>query len=343
MGSVGALASSVVISVGLLTHCSAAPEGVREEQISFTNGDARLAGTIVWPAGRRRVPAVALLHGSGPQGRDLTTARWFAEQGLAALAYDKRGVGASTGDFRVVPFTALAGDGLAAVHWLQQQPLVDSHRVGLWGLSQGGWLGPLAASQSSDVAFVIAVSGPGVSPGDQMIFYYANQLKQAGIDEATVRELSAVRRLVWDAAFTGVGIPSAEEQIARLRREVTQPAAVDQITALSATLAHPSSLWITEEMRYDPVATLRQLRAPSLFVFGDQDELVPVPESIDVIRRTLSEVQRCDFTIVTVSGADHVLDIRGPDGERSQASQYLEAMITWLRAKVMEGRVPAAR
>jgi uncharacterized protein len=109
------------------------------------------------------------------------TAGWFAKHGIAALAYDKRGVGESTADFRTVPFLELCGDGLAAIEYLKSRQDIDTKHIGLWGLSQGGWLGPLAASRSSDVAFVIAVSGPALSPGEQMIFYYANELRARGL------------------------------------------------------------------------------------------------------------------------------------------------------------------
>jgi len=107
-----------------------------------------------------RHPAVVLFHGSGLQKRDLITARWFAAEGIAALAYDKRGVGESGGDFRMVPFMELCDDGLGAIKYLKSRKEIDAKRIGVWGLSQGGWLGPRAASRSADVAFVIAVSGP---------------------------------------------------------------------------------------------------------------------------------------------------------------------------------------
>ena len=85
-------------------------------------------------------------------------ARWFAEEGVAAFAYDKRGVGESGGNFRTVPFMELCDDGLAAIAYLKSRDEIDPKRIGVWGLSQGGWLGPLAASRSADVSFVIAVS-----------------------------------------------------------------------------------------------------------------------------------------------------------------------------------------
>src|SRR5262245_11956842 len=156
-------------------------ETVRDLPITFRSGDATLAGALFVPDDGRRHPAIVLFHGSGPEPRNTFMARWFAEHGVAALTYDKRGVGASTGDFRAVSFTALAADGLAAVALLKARSDVDSARIGVWGLSQGGWLGPLAASRSADVAFVIAVSGPGVTPAEQMVFYYANQLRERGV------------------------------------------------------------------------------------------------------------------------------------------------------------------
>ena len=92
---------------------------------------------------------------------------WFATHGVAALAYDKRGVNESTGDFRIVSFTDLAADGLAAVAVVKARTDIDPGRIGVWGMSQGGWLGPLAASQSKDVAFVIAVSAQGCRPASR--------------------------------------------------------------------------------------------------------------------------------------------------------------------------------
>jgi dienelactone hydrolase len=156
-------------------HAAASPihpvDAVRTEAVRFQSGDVTLAGTLFIPDERGRHPAIVLFHGSGPEPRNPSVADWFARHGVIALTYDKRGVGESTGDFRAVSFTELSDDGLAAIQLLRARPDVDAERIGVWGLSQGGWLGPLAASRSKDVKFVIAVSGPGVSPAEQMVFY----------------------------------------------------------------------------------------------------------------------------------------------------------------------------
>src|SRR5258708_982909 len=121
---------------------------IHEEQVRFRNGSITLAGTLFLPGGKNPHAAAVIFHGSGPQRRNTFMGRWFAEQGLACLTYDKRGVGESTGDFRSVVFTTLVDDGLAAVSFLKARADIDAHRIGVWGLSQGGWLGPLGAAQS---------------------------------------------------------------------------------------------------------------------------------------------------------------------------------------------------
>src|SRR2546426_2230598 len=196
---------------------AAQKSGISEEAVHFTSGDLTLAGTLILPESSQPHPAVVLFHGSGPQTRDLFTARWFASQGIAALAYDKRGVGESTGDFRKVPFMDLSNDGLAALKYLQSRKEIDAKRIGVWGLSQGGWLGALAASRSADVAFVIAVSGPGVSPGEQMIVYYANELREQGVAEGDVREASTVRRDIWAYMSSGLGYEKVKAELNEAR------------------------------------------------------------------------------------------------------------------------------
>jgi dienelactone hydrolase len=309
--------------------------------VHFSNGNATLAGSLFLPAGERRHPAVVLFHGSGPQARDRAMALWFAEQGVAALTYDKRGVGESSGDFRQVPFMELAGDGLAAVAFLKARSDIDPRRIGVWGLSQGGWLGPLAASQSQDVAFVIAVSGPGVSPGEQMIFYYGNQLRSQGLSEAAISAASRVRRQVWQYLATGNGYREAKSALVQARAQPWFRVLQSQEDGLfkksdSEILDAPelrSRLWFHAELNYDPTAALRKLSTPALFLFGEKDELVPVTKSVEIIRAALSESPGHDFAIKVFPDADHGIYVTGVDGTTNYAPGYLDTMRDWLRAK----------
>jgi dienelactone hydrolase len=310
-------------------------QSVVEEPVTFPNGEVHLSGTLVRPAAGNRYPAVVLFHGSGPEGRNLEMARWFADQGVAALTYDKRGVGASTGDFRSVPFMDLYLDGLAGIAFLRQRRDIDVSRMGVWGWSQGGWLGPLAASRSRDVAFVIAVSGPGVSPGEQMLFYDANRLRAGGVPEGQVQATTVLRRLVWHTMFVGGDVAAVRAQVQKARAEASAASLKSQLDDLLATLQRPGSLWITQEMNYDPLGALRQLTVPSLFLFGQDDQLVPVDESVAIVRRTLSDSRQSDFTIKTFPGADHAINVRDSAGVRHLEPQYLAAMRDWLATRVL--------
>ena len=319
---------------------------VREEAVRLASGKVNLAGTLVLPEGPGPHPAVVLFHGSGPQERDLATARWFASQGVAALAYDKRGVGESTGDFRAIPFMELCDDGLAAIGYLKSRKEVDAKHIGVWGLSQGGWLGPLAASRSADVAFVIAVSGPGVSPGEQMIVYYANELRRQGVPEGDLREASVVRRDIWSYMSNGNGYEKVKAELEQARTKTWFSRAKAQQDNSFGTLPKPEELskpvgrnllWFRQEMNYDPVAALRALRVPTLFLFGDRDQLIPVQESVIVLHRVLGEDAHHDFTIREFANDDHEMRVVVGEARGDIDPDYLRTMREWVATHVLKG------
>jgi pimeloyl-ACP methyl ester carboxylesterase len=332
--------STVAVASLLCAGCShsLSQTPVRQQPVMFSSGDAMLAGTLFLPGKPGRYPAVVLFHGSGPQARDLDRAEWFARLGVAALAYDKRGVGQSTGDFRKIPFQSLVEDGLSGIEFLKGRKDIDAGHIGVWGLSQGGWLGPLAASRSNDVAFVIAVSGPGVTPGEQMVFYYASELRTEGYSDADIEEANALRRQVWNYLATGAGYEAVKSQIqrAKAKRWYTSVRSQqdDLIGSFDDAKRVRSNNWYKTEMNYDPVATLRKLKVPALFLFGSEDQLVPVPKSAEVIRQTLTEIGHNDFTIKIFPGADHGLRLHDATGSNRLAPGYEETMKEWVLRRV---------
>ena len=99
------------------------------------------------------VPAVVLVHGSGPLTREhlVGDTRRLVRLGFAVLAYDKRGAGASSGLYlrsrdhpADVLLRRLAADAAAMFARLAADPEVDT-RLGFFGASQAGWIIPLAA------------------------------------------------------------------------------------------------------------------------------------------------------------------------------------------------------
>jgi dienelactone hydrolase len=93
-------------------------------------------------------------------------------QSLIDPAYDKRGIQGDAGPVAQLNiaacgdmFNVLAGDALAGIESLRARTDIDPARTGFFGISQAGWIMPLAASRRSHVAFIISVSGPAVTCG----------------------------------------------------------------------------------------------------------------------------------------------------------------------------------
>lgn len=140
-----------------------------EDDISFISADGtKLVGRLSLPESDAPVPAIMGLHGSEPGTRDnfgaKVMAHYMLSQGIAILNYDKRGAGESEGVYKEWPSPAnlqnIAEDAIAGVQYLTSRPEIDAKKIGLIGFSQAGWVMPLAASQSQDISFIVALSSP---------------------------------------------------------------------------------------------------------------------------------------------------------------------------------------
>jgi pimeloyl-ACP methyl ester carboxylesterase len=148
---------------------------------SIASGAIRLAYSIDFPSGTGPFPAVVFGHGSGRMTRQQLQpmAQQFTARGFAVLRFDKRGVGESTGVYSGVGvansfqmFDDLSSDVVAAVRFLRTQPRIDGRRVGLFGVSQAGWILPVAAKELGDAAFMVLWSGPVCTVGEEN--YYSD-------------------------------------------------------------------------------------------------------------------------------------------------------------------------
>jgi dienelactone hydrolase len=149
----------------------------RQLEVRFPSGSVSLAGTLTIPPGGGRRPAVAFVHGSGRTDRaylpDLGA--MLLHHGVAVLAYDKRGIGQSAGNYpgespEPSAIDDLARDAEAAARFLAAQPEIDPARVGLAGHSQAGWIMPRSAAREPKVRFLVAFSGPAVTAEENDVY-----------------------------------------------------------------------------------------------------------------------------------------------------------------------------
>jgi uncharacterized protein len=166
----------VLIALVLLCNLQAYGEGYKTEEIEFSSHGDKLAGSIVFPADKKAHSAVVFVHGSGPQTRNIEWAERFARDGIAALVYDKRGAGKSGGKYESEQsvgernIVLLADDAISALKALSQHPALKGVPLGLTGISQAGWIVPLAAEKSGIVDFMVLWSGPVCKVSEEDIY-----------------------------------------------------------------------------------------------------------------------------------------------------------------------------
>lgn len=302
-----------------------------EHEITFAHDAVSLEGTLSVPDGDGPHPAVVIAHSSGGGSRDEPYYRfhadWFAKSNIATLRFDRRGSGASTGKFETADFGDLADDLLAGVGRLRHHNDIDSTRIGVWGHSQGGWIGPEAASRSTDIAFCVIVSGAAVSPAEQMNFYTRQQLEKRGYDEGAIEEAIALRTMV-DEYFRGK--TSKKRLLAAIDEAADEPWCTTSRDDIPNEIT--GTKWYNE-FDYNPVPALEAVDQPTLVVCGGSDGMMPNEDSIPVWKSTLGG--QSESWIHQIPNADHYLTVVSRPGEpwqwRSLATEYTDILGEWLR------------
>jgi uncharacterized protein len=297
-------------------------DGIRIEREGFA-----LAASYS-PAGET---AVVALHGAGEGTRDYALYRHLHEvlppAGVGVVTFDRRGEGESTGDSTRGRFELQVEDALAVLR------AVDAEWVGLWGLSQGAWIGPLASAASDEVAFLVLIASTGVTPAAQMMYAVERQLRLAGYGEDVVERALSLRRRFEEWVHTRAPEPD-EELAADLWAGLDEPWWGQAWLPPTLLDEEGLGLWI-EEMDFDPRPVFAQVRVPALLFYGGADSWTPVAPSIAAWRAARgSEVE-----IVVIPGAEHELTL--PDG--SLAPEYEHTLVDWLTGTRPELRTPSDR
>jgi hypothetical protein len=200
---------------------SAAPLGITTTNVSFIgSGGVVLQGKILAPAsGTGPRSGLVMLEGAGNRGRQylMSDAEAYARHGIVTLVYDKRTIGYS---LLHRDYSVLANDALAGLRLLRTRSDVDPDRVGLWALSEGAFVAPIAANRSTDVKYLITVGAVATTPAVQTAWAYGTYLQHAGVTRSLPRTLqtTAVR------AAVGAGIfPEADFDPLPHWQQVRQP------------------------------------------------------------------------------------------------------------------------
>jgi dienelactone hydrolase len=294
-----------------------------EKEITFNNGTVTLAGSLLLPSGNGPFPAVVFQHGSGAEGRWASRflAAELATRGIAALIYDKRGVGRSAGDWRQAAPEDLAADGAAAVAAVQREPRIRRDRIGVYGHSQGGTLLPMVVTP--DVAFVIGSAAAGVPTDSVEIFSVLNSVYPRAVSAADSASANAYVAELVSVAYHGRPRARLDSLADALRDRpwfFAPPAPDNAYWKFSPVFA-----------RYRPLEWWPRVRVPVLLLYGAADQRVPASESAARIAAALLRAGNTDVTVKIFPRADHTFRLPpGPSGWPSTPADYVPTIVSWV-------------
>jgi hypothetical protein len=274
------------------------PYPYRAEDVVFHDAGAhvRLAGTLTLPRGHGPFPAVVLVAGSGPDDRNesifghqpfLILADYLTRHGLAVLRYDKRGVGASTGDYAKATTLDFADDAEAAAVWLRSRPEIDARRIGLVGHSEGGLIAPIVATHDPNVAFIVLMAGPGVDGVDLQLEQARLSTKAYGMSDAAAADYVEALRLIFGVVRANKDPAVAAAKLKTAIEPLAQPHS-RQASILEGQASIANSPWSRFFFDYDPAPTLAEVRCPVLALIGSKDLQVPPDQNLPPIRVALA-------------------------------------------------------
>lgn len=293
----------------------------RDIDVTVESGDAVLAGSLRLPEVDGPIPAFVLLTGTGPQDRDETIAgrpvfaalaSALAEQGIASLRLDDRGVGGSGGDFAAATPQVFADDAAAALAVLRGRPEIDAGRVGLLGHSEGSVTAFLAA-QTADPDFILTLAGM-TSRAEQVLFEQGEALvRAAGGDDTAVANTRAVQEEIIELART-TPVDRLAEEIETAMRARGQSEQMARANAQTWGLP-----WFPALLEVDTPALIDAYEGPVTALYAEHDlQVLPGPQSA-VAHAALADNPQARIEIVP--GVNHLFQ----DSETGRMEEYQRA------------------
>jgi pimeloyl-ACP methyl ester carboxylesterase len=309
------------------------------EKFVFESGHFKVVGELRIPKAEGKYPLVIMVHGDGPARMTYFYAlkKCFLRAGYATMMWDKPGSGQSSGEFSQSHLRAERAEILlAAILHTKSHPRIDSGRIGVWGISQAGYVIPLALPKTVDISFMIMVGCPGENGICQTAYLLRRQLQFEGVSEEEARQVeNHFIQLFYAETF--------EEYIKHAKPLYDNP--------VQRKLGFVSALWDETNWKphspenegfFDPIDIIEKVTIPVLAFFGEKDTQVDPIQGVEAYKKALTKAGNKNFRVELIPNADHniILSKTGSMKERSRrnakewqnyAPEYLEIMEEWLK------------
>jgi len=290
---------------------------VQREAFFVNSAGTNLEADLFIPnGGNAKKPAIVFSPGSGDSAYqnyaygliETYILDVFLSHDFAVLLVNKRGMGASEGNYVNNSIQGRADDIWAAVESIQEHPQIDAGNIGLVGHSQGGWVVSLAAAEHPEIAFFISLAGPTMSMRENALDNYYHFGKCQGLDgeelAASIEKRSEMVDLsIWIGEKTNFGFFGFDAR----------------------------------NMSYDPREALQSVQSPGLFVYAENDDQVTPAPNIDRLNAIFGNAVPEHIQYVVIDDASHAFRLVtdpcnswvNPE-EQVQSDQLTEVLHSWL-------------
>ena len=317
------------------THDLRLRSGIFEEPRVIEAPQGRL-GLSLYYAGERPRATVILVHGNDPETREMGfIIPFFVCNGVNVISYDQRGVGESAGDWFLNGPGQRADDVEAIYDVMRSDPHVDSHRIGIWGFSNGGWTAPLV-SIHRPVAFMILKSAPTESLAQNIDYEVEQTMRRHNAHDASPQAIA-----LWHAFERSLDGSVSWSDTKRLYDiDAKQPwFQYSLMPDLGISIPPPPSkiAGLRRLVTFDPTLTLLRVSStPTLALYGALDRNVDAADSAAHLREYLRRAGDRDVTIKMYPNAGHQLIVSksGYNGDPAPPERFVpnypQIMVTWL-------------
>lgn len=328
------------------------------EEVTFQNGDITLVGELTLPPTGGPHSAVILVSGSGAQDRNGSSssvpgyepsrmiADHLARNGIAALRYDERGAGESTGDQNTATITDLSTDIEAAMAYLLTRDEINPEQVGLLGHSEGSMLVAMVAARNPEVAFVISIGGHAVLGYDLMMAQTRKGLEVMGASEEETEALVQMAQAEYDQVLAQ-DWDAIEQQMSEMlpgqleALPEEQRAALGEPEEIIINELNKMKTWAYSFLTHNPAEDWAQVNVPVLALFGELDVLVDLEQNKPPMEAALARAGNEDVTVVVFPEANHLFqqaEVGGPQEWNRLSKEFLpgllETITDWLVERV---------
>ena len=301
------------------------------EEVTFSNGDITLNGTLTLPEGwDKNTKAVVMVTGSGQQNRDeeifdhkpfAVIADALARKGIASLRYDDRGWGNKA--IRFTDFTTddFKQDAAAGIDLLRRK----FKTVGVIGHSEGGTIALMLASEGK-TDFIVSLAGMTISGKQTLLNQNIDALRSIGLQEETVKKYSEVISDIFDKVAEGQDI---DEYLKGAENMENFKPIIDQAKKLL------TSPYMRHFITIDIHNSLPNIKCPVLALNGKKDTQVAYKQNLEVLENGLSN---CSHETIAYDNLNHLFQhctngsiVEYHQIEETISQEVLDKIISWIK------------